>query len=171
MAQKNSTAASLSGKLIYYLDLVKIFMEETYLFLTLKIPQILLTFMYLWMGLNLYYKSWYVSLCQHSNVQLTAKGQLRNFEMYFLVLQFSQKANEKIRLYCYGTSSQLFSFVFWENWRHQKYISKLSDLPSSRLKTCLQGIQGVLQAQMEQSRFFFHFYHFSLSLSGWKFTT
>ena len=160
MAQKNSTAASLSGKLIYYLDLVKIFMEETYLFLTLKIPQILLTFMYLWMGLNLYYKSWYVSLCQHSNVQLTAKGQLRNFEMYFLVLQFSQKANEKIRLYCYGTSSQLFLFVFWGNWRHQKYISKLSDLPSSRLKTCLQGIQGVLQAQMEQSRFFFSFLPF-----------
>ena len=22
----------------------------------------------------------------------------------------------------------LFSFVFWENWRHQKYISKLTDL-------------------------------------------
>ena len=38
-----------------------------------------------------------------------------NFEMSFLYIQFSQKANKKNRLYYFGTSSRIVVISFWEN--------------------------------------------------------
>ena len=87
--------------------------------------------------------------------------------MSFWCLHFSQKTNKKIRLYYHRTSSQIvfvcllgelntpkrhfeinspllwylklnyFLFIFWENWRHQKDISKLTHLYNQGLCICL----------------------------------
>ena len=51
--------------------------------------------------------------------------------MSFLYFQFSPKAKKTIQL-CYILimipQFKLFSYLFWENWRYQKDISKWSDL-------------------------------------------
>ena len=50
------------------------------------------------------------------------KGQLIS-KCLFGIFNSPKKMNEKIRL-----QVELFSFVFWENWKHQKDILKLTDL-------------------------------------------
>ena len=52
------------------------------------------------------------------------KGHLISKFHFGTYLQFSQKTNEKIRLY----SSRIVFVRFWENWRYQKEISKLTYL-------------------------------------------
>ena len=44
--------------------------------------------------------------------------------------------NKKIDFTAMAPQVELFSFVFWENWRHQKVISKLTDLYRMR---CFDG--------------------------------
>ena len=51
-----------------------------------------------------------------------------NFEMSFRYPQLSQKKNEKIRLYYYGTSSLIFFVRFLGELKTPKDISKLNDL-------------------------------------------
>ena len=49
--------------------------------------------------------------------------------MSFWSFQFSQKTNKKFNFTTTMVPQvELFSFYFWENWRHQKDISKLTDL-------------------------------------------
>ena len=56
-----------------------------------------------------------------------AKGQLIS-KCLFGVFNFSQKTNDEIQLYCYDTTGRLVFVLFGGNWRHQKEISKLTDL-------------------------------------------
>ena len=57
-----------------------------------------------------------------------AKGQLTS-KCLFGIFKSPKKGTKKFDVTCkYGASSQIVSFVFWENWRHQKNISKLTDL-------------------------------------------
>ena len=51
-----------------------------------------------------------------------------NCEMSFWYLQFSHKTNNKFDFTTMVPQVELFSSVFWENWRHKKVISKLTDL-------------------------------------------
>ena len=53
-----------------------------------------------------------------------SKGQ----EMSFCYPQFSQKTNKWFNFTTMVPQVELFSFVFWENWRHLKEVSKLTDL-------------------------------------------
>ena len=54
--------------------------------------------------------------------------------MSFWYLQFSQKVNKEFDFTTMVHQGQLFSFDFWENWRQQKDISKLTDLWGSLLE-------------------------------------
>ena len=48
--------------------------------------------------------------------------------MSFWSLQFSQKTNLKTQIFALAYWGRNFSFVFWENWKHHKVLSKLTDL-------------------------------------------
>ena len=79
----------------------------------------------LWPNCDLRFSKKVAKIWQNVPFDLKFTKRSINFEMYFWYLQFSQKMKEKIRLYYYGTSAQveLFSFVFWENWRHHFEIN------------------------------------------------
>ena len=59
--------------------------------------------------------------------------------MYFWHLQFSRKMNEQIRLYYYGTSNQLFSFVCWKNLKTPKIHFEIN-LPLTSWDSILSNI-------------------------------
>ena len=55
------------------------------------------------------------------------KGQLIS-KWFFLCLQFSQKTNENNSTWGTIVVKSNFLFFFWENWKYQKDILKLTDL-------------------------------------------
>ena len=55
------------------------------------------------------------------------KGQLIS-KCLFGIFNSPKKWTKKIIFTAMVTQVELFSFVFWENWRHQKDISKLTDV-------------------------------------------
>ena len=48
--------------------------------------------------------------------------------MCFWCLQFSQKTNLKTQIFVLAYCGRNFSFVFWENWKNQKVLPKITDL-------------------------------------------
>ena len=56
-----------------------------------------------------------------------AKGQLIS-KCLFGIFNSPKKWTKKFNLSTILPQVELFSFVFWKNWRHQKDISKLPDL-------------------------------------------
>ena len=55
------------------------------------------------------------------------KGQLIS-EEHFSILNPPKKRTKKIDFTIMIPQVELFSFVFWEDWRHQKDFSNLTDL-------------------------------------------
>ena len=58
---------------------------------------------------------------------INGKGQLIS-KCLFCIFNSSQKRMSKFDITTMVPQVELFLFVFWENWRHQKDISKLTDL-------------------------------------------
>ena len=58
------------------------------------------------------------------------------FEMIFSSWHFFKKMNEKIRLYYLLTC---FRSIFGRKWRHQRDISKLTDLPLNHINIFIDG--------------------------------
>ena len=55
------------------------------------------------------------------------KGQLIS-KCLFGILNSPKKRTKKFKITTVVPQVELFPFVFWKNWRDQKYISKLTDL-------------------------------------------
>ena len=72
--------------------------------------------------------SWKLLLSKVAQIQCCKiKGQLISKGL-FGILNSPKKRTKKFDLTTMIPQVELFSFVFWKNWRHQKYISKLTDL-------------------------------------------
>ena len=56
-----------------------------------------------------------------------AKGQLIS-KCLFGIFNFPKKQTKQLDFTTMVPQVELFLFIFWENWRHQKDISKLTDL-------------------------------------------
>ena len=81
---------------------------------------------------------WTISALQHTNMVISIlkskrtslpslKGQLIS-KCLFGIFNSPKKRTKKFNFTTMVPQVELFSFVFWENWRHQKDISKLTDL-------------------------------------------
>ena len=74
-------------------------------------------------------------VCNYQNIQVT-KG-CSSFRNVFWYLQFSNKMNKKKFDFTTIVPPQVFLYLFWENLRHQKDISKLTYLYPEILKVIL----------------------------------
>jgi hypothetical protein len=65
------------------------------------------------------------------------KGQLIS-KCLFGIFYSSQKQTKKFNFTTMVPQGELFSFILWENWRHQKDISKLTDLYILKFSTFIK---------------------------------
>ena len=69
----------------------------------------------------------------------STKGHLIS-KSVFGIFNFSKKRPKKINLSTMLPQVEFFSFVFWKNWRHQKDISRLTDLYKDTKESRYAGI-------------------------------